>query len=177
MEININGNSSTFYGTLVCVSADNLASQMLGGYKQLASSIRKCRFCMATGTHVQEEVSIYKYVIGCPKMYAPYACMQFNPDKILPRTRDHYNEICDMLESYSDLTTRKELSKVYGIVYRAGLNKIQHFHVIDGLPPDIMHDLLEGAVPCEVKCLLQRYIFEEKIFTLAFINSRLKFYQ
>ncbi len=37
---------------------DNLASQFLGGYKALNSSLRKCRHCMATA----EEI----FIEGCP---------------------------------------------------------------------------------------------------------------
>ena len=53
----IGGSSRTIYGTLTFVLADNLASQMIGGYKQLASAIRKCRYCMATDDEVQTIVS------------------------------------------------------------------------------------------------------------------------
>lgn len=27
---------------------------------------------------------------------------------------------------------------------------LKHFHVVDGFPPDILHDLLEGIVPFEL---------------------------
>ena len=34
-------------GTVAVTSADNLASQLLGGYMQLGSATRRCRHCMA----------------------------------------------------------------------------------------------------------------------------------
>lgn len=37
--------------------------------------------------------------------------------------------------------------------------------------PDIMHDVLEGALQYEVKLILQKYIQEEKYFTLEEMNS------
>ena len=52
----VNDHSEKWYGTITIVSADNLASQMIGGYKQLASALRKCRFCMATDEEVQNKV-------------------------------------------------------------------------------------------------------------------------
>ena len=61
----MHGTPTTIFGTLVCVSADNLASQLIGGYKQLASATRKCRFCMATKQDVQEKVNIYVYIYIC----------------------------------------------------------------------------------------------------------------
>ena len=45
-----------FYGTIVLASADNLASQQLGGYKQLASAYRRCRYCMATRDNMDKQV-------------------------------------------------------------------------------------------------------------------------
>ena len=47
--------SQTVYlrGTLTLVSADNLASNLIAGYKSLTSAFRKCRTCMATATDMQ----------------------------------------------------------------------------------------------------------------------------
>jgi hypothetical protein len=49
-----------------------------------------------------------------------------------------------------------------------------YFHVCEGgLLPDIMHDLLEGALQYEVKVMLQEMITEERYFSLDALNSRL----
>ena len=37
-----------------------------------------------------------------------------------------------------------------------------------------MHDLLEGALQYEVKLMLQRMIYNERYFTLSFLNTRLE---
>ena len=66
---------------------------------------------------------------------------------------------------------------VNGIQRNAALNCLAYFHVVDGLPPDIMHDMLEGVVNCEVKIMLQTYIYEKKLFTLKQLNSRMKFFR
>ncbi len=50
-------------GTVILVPGDNLASQYLGGYKSLASALRKCRHCMATSEDMQTKVRIVR--IGC----------------------------------------------------------------------------------------------------------------
>ena len=42
-----------------------------------------------------------------------------------------------------------------------------------GLVPDIMHDVLEGALAYEAKLLLV-YLIKEKFFTLGELNSRLE---
>ena len=93
------------------------------------------------------------------------------------RTRATYNSDCDLLELCREDHQRQAIAKNVGIVKRSGLNKLHYFHVNDGLPPDIMHDLLEGAVPCEVKCLLKTCILEKKLFSLQFFNNRMTYYE
>ena len=56
VDLNINGRLINFHGTITIVSADNLASWNLGGYKNLASAARKCRFCMATAKDMHSKV-------------------------------------------------------------------------------------------------------------------------
>ena len=67
-------------------------------------------------------------------------------------------------------------AKTYGIAREPALNTLTHFNIIDGLVPDVMHDLLEGVVPYEVKCLLQTYI-QEKIISPREINDRIASFQ
>ena len=43
-----------------------------------------------------------------------------------------------------------------------------------GLPPDVMHDILEGNVKLELKCLLYTYIKEKRLFTLSLLNERIR---
>ena len=51
---------------------------------------------------------------------------------------------------------------------RADLNELQYFNVCSGaLVPDIMHDVLEGALPLEMKLMLGQLVFVEKLFTVA----------
>ena len=37
-----------------------------------------------------------------------------------------------------------------------------------------MHDVLEGAVPVEISCMLQAFVKEQKLFTLQQINNRME---
>ena len=67
MQMTIGGTVKTIYGTLLAVSGDNLGGQLIGGYKQLASATRKCRFCMATAEDMNKKVCIELY------MTTPYA--------------------------------------------------------------------------------------------------------
>ena len=55
------------------------------------------------------------------------------------------------------------------------LNEVAYFHVCNGsLVPDVMHDILEGALQYEVKLILQFMIDTEKYFTLEELNTRLE---
>lgn len=44
----VDGREKTFYGSLSVISADNLGSLALGGFKESCSAYRCCRHCMAT---------------------------------------------------------------------------------------------------------------------------------
>lgn len=50
------------------------------------------------------------------------------------------------------------------------LNSLQYFHVTDGLPPDIMHDILDGALQYEVKEMLRLFTGEKNFFSLNTLN-------
>jgi len=65
-------------------------------------------------------------------------------------------------------------SKEYGVNCDSILNELTYFHVCDGsLLPDVMHDLLEGALQYEVKFLLH-YMIENCSLTVQEFNSRLE---
>lgn len=68
-------------------------------------------------------------------------------------------------------------STTYGINSRCPLNRLKYFHVCDfGLPPDVMHDLLEGYVPHTMKLLLNKLLYTEKLFTLEFLNNTINYF-
>ena len=52
----VHGEQRKLRGTIALTSADNLASQLLGGYKQLSSALRRCRYCMAHRGNMGEQV-------------------------------------------------------------------------------------------------------------------------
>ena len=65
------------------------------------------------------------------------------------------------------------LSKTYGIKGRSPLNSLSHFHVVDGLPPDIMHDLFEsGVVTTLLERVVSHYITQGQ-FSLDYVLGRM----
>lgn len=43
---------------------------------------------------------------------------------------------------------------IYGINEKSVLSNLSSFHPITSLPPDLMHDVLEGVMPKLISCLL-----------------------
>lgn len=54
----VHGKSEIIKGTLAVVSADNLGSLLLGGFKESCSSYRMCRQCMSTKADAETMVSL-----------------------------------------------------------------------------------------------------------------------
>jgi hypothetical protein len=53
----VKGEQQVFYGSLLAVCADNLASQFIGGFKALHAGMRKCRYCLAIDEDMQTQVT------------------------------------------------------------------------------------------------------------------------
>lgn len=68
-------------------------------------------------------------------------------------------------------------SRQSGVNRDSILNELSYFHVCGGgLLPDVMHDILEGALEYEMKLMLQQFIYEEHYFTLEELNTRMDFF-
>ena len=125
-------------GTVSIVSGDNLASQDLGGYKALAAALRKCRHCLAVDDDVQTKVSTFMWLPICPfiLMYS----LQFVADAFVRRTVETHKRHCQSLNG----PLHEHVATTYGLTRDSILNSLRFFHVTSGLPPDVMHDVLEG---------------------------------
>lgn len=60
-----------------------------------------------------------------------------------------------------------------GVKFVSCLNELKYFNVIWGLPPDPMHDILEGAVRQHFKQLMS-YLEKSKLYSVAELNDDLK---
>ena len=95
--------------------------------------------------------------------------LQFTTKEFIPRTIHSYNYHCSLLDG----PLWSEHSTTYGVNCSSVLNDLYGFHVVDQLPQDIMHCLLEGVVPHELTLLLTDYITIQKLFTCEQINDRI----
>ena len=82
------------------------------------------------------------------------------------RSRKMYDQHAAMV------STDPESASVYGVKAQSELNNSKYFHVVDGLPSDIMHGILEGVLPLHFKVMLRKFIVEEKRFTINELNRR-----
>ena len=148
VELTISGEQRKVYGTLAAVSADNLASHQIGGFKiGFGFGFRKCRFCMATADDIQSKFFDYQHI---------------------PRSINDHNFHCSGIANEN---LRDHCSRLYGIREQSVLNELNFFHVIGGLVPDVMHDVLEGSLPLTICELLYYCIATKKYFTLAQLNN------
>ena len=83
--------------------------------------------------------------------------LQFLESHFHLRSTVEHSRHCDLLER-QDLPTEDKIhySKTYGVNRRSLLHNLKYFDVTSGaLIPDIMHDILEGALPLELKLMLK----------------------
>lgn len=95
--------------------------------------------------------------------------MQFKSCNFVPRTTETYDYHCSLLNG----PLAAEDSTTYGVTGKSILNDIAYFHAVTQLPQDIMHVLLEGVIPYEVRLMLKTFITGEKLFTLETLNDRI----
>ena len=87
---------------------------------------------------------------------------QFAAEELQLRTMESHTRHCSALGGALD----RHFATTYGVARNSILNTLQNLNVINGLPPNIMHDVMEGVLPLEVKLMLNQFINEDKLFTL-----------
>ena len=145
----IGGVSRKIYGTLAIFTADNLGAYLAAGFKLgFAIGFRKCRYCLALDEDIQS-------------LFSDCSCIY--------RTKESHNLHCAGLDTeYGDYFAR-----LYGINFDSILNELKYFHVIGGMVPDVMHDILEGILP-KMICLMLKAHIKKKFYTLKMLNHAVR---
>ena len=147
------------------VSADNLGSLALGGFKESCTATKMSWQCMATKGNKGLFLN-YAY----PYAYFMWFLFQFTDCQFTSRDKVSHKYHCSLVAEDSSGTASKE----YGVNHDSILNELTYFHVCNGsLLSDVMHDLLEGALQYEVKLLLN-YMTENCSLIIQELNSRLE---
>ncbi|XP_060064737.1 uncharacterized protein LOC132545086 [Ylistrum balloti] len=128
----IPGLESNLLGSLAYISADNLGSHQIGGFVECFNySVKNmCRFCLANTEDTQTD----------------YDSTHFES-----RNVENYNHHVHQM----DVNSGSKCTSVCGVKRDSPFNSLQYFHVTRGLPPDCMHDILEGCARYEVPLVLQ----------------------
>ncbi len=149
ITVKVNSLECQYKVALLAILADNLGAHAIGGFKESMSFARRiCRSCMATTEQIQRDFCELNFVLRTP--------------------REHERQVSSLSG-----TDSAQNSIEYGINRKSVLDDIPNFSVVKNLPHDIMHDLLEGVIPYEMKLLLQ-YLVEKKYITARTLNQRLK---
>jgi hypothetical protein len=78
-----------------------------------------------------------------------------------------------LIETVPELSSH--YSTVYGINCHSPLQELNGFSVVEGgMIPDLIHDILEGALPLELKNMLKVLICDLHLFTLDHVNEKFK---
>ena len=140
------GHTHKLRGTVTMVVTDNLAAHALGGFFCNFSTVQKfCRFCNISKNQLLEDSNRKDWVLRTKEIY-DYTINQLSGDP--------------------------GISSAYGIKEKSCLNDLHYFHVAEGLPPDIAHDIFEG-VAVDVISNIIHLLLEEKLITLEDINNKI----
>jgi hypothetical protein len=126
---------------------DNLAAHLIGGFSKSFTAFRPSRFCMSTRQRMQEVLDADECTMRSVALY------ETQLERVLQD------------ESFS---------KTYGVSEPSPFSgKIVNFHPIHSLPPDIMHDLLEGVFPKVLALILKTWVTNGHLLLRDF-NERMK---
>lgn len=115
--VSVCGKEHKVYAALATVSADNLSSHMIGGFRMCFNSGRICRYCMATHSEIHQKFQEDSFVLRTTEVHEYHLqCVQHN----------------------------KENVALYGVRGTCSFDALGYFDVTKSLPPDIMHDLLRS---------------------------------
>ena len=139
------GSFQKFYAILCTVSGDNLSSHALAGFRTVFSSGRVCRMCMIAHDDVASTVCETQVTLRCAETHAYHVqAVKENPDN----------------------------AAIYGVTGPSVFQRLDYFDVVQGFPPDIMHDCCEGVMPAIVYGIV-KHLVDEKITTVRCINQKI----
>jgi hypothetical protein len=149
INLSVEGQSHLRLGSIATVSADNLASHEIGGFRRCFSSGKLCRSCMVSYDVMKQFVS--------------------ETDTNFPNLRSSANHKVHV----DSVKQNKSLCRTYGVEKESALSALDTFCPITCLPPDCMHDVLEGVIPIVLKVCIRGCI-QDGFFTLTVFNERLR---
>ena len=128
------GKPYTIKAILCTVSSDNLSAHSIGGFSGSFSSGRIYRHCMA--------------------LYSDIKIKFKESDYVLRNFKTHIDQV-------NAITCNQSLPiSTYGVNSASPFLDLQYFDVTTCLPPDPMHDILEGIIPIILKILIVKFKYK-----------------
>ena len=143
------GTSRVFYGGVATLSGDNLSSHEIGGFRRCFSNGLICRTCLCSYENIKNKMHESCFTLRSPEAHTYYV------DSVM---KDN------------------SLVSVYGVRCGCPLQKLQSFDLIQALPPDIMHDILEEIVPIVLNAIIE-HLHESKILSKNAFGQHLNKFQ
>ena len=132
-------------GTVQCVAADNLGAHSLAGFVESFKANYFCRYCTAQQNSFQlQEASEFQL-----------------------RTKEAHSEHISLVQESETLNNYCGVKKPDVLT-----ENLKYFHVLEGYPPDVLHDFFEGIVPFELALCLKDLI-AKKYITVDSLNEAL----
>ncbi|KAG1670659.1 hypothetical protein GQR58_016758 [Nymphon striatum] len=147
VEVLVQGQIQKVKVVLGQISGDNLGMHGLFGFVESFVANFPCRFCELPRREFH---------------------LKFTEQRLLIRNRVTHTAHVETLK-----TDATEVSRS-GVVSDSVFNKLPYFHVTENYTPDVMHDLLEGVCPYEIKLILSVLVFEKKYLSLDILNDRIR---
>ena len=119
VDIKFNGETINLKGTICFNCADSLAANSSAGLVESFCTDGYCRFCDLTKHEINQT---------------------FREDQTRLRT-------LDQTQKYLQIKNEKKLNHFKGVKTDSIFNELKYFKIIEGQPPDLMHDMLEGVIP------------------------------
>ncbi|XP_030579955.1 uncharacterized protein LOC115785156 isoform X1 [Archocentrus centrarchus] len=153
VKIQTQRGSMDLFGAVVSVCGDTLAQHELAGFKEgVGFAYSKCRHCECTFDEMQ---------------------INFNELSFTKRTmKKHIKQCCEIEKACTDFL-KSSLKTTYGINRRSKLIDFPAFDLIQQTPQDIMHIILEGVAPMEIKCVLKHLVLSGQM-ELDVFNSAMQ---
>jgi hypothetical protein len=139
-------------GTITFMVTDNLAANGIGGYVESfgCNMSGYCRQCLADSDTVQ----------------------LFTRDKDF-QARSKETNTQDLNDLQRESKRCKTIVHINGVKSNSMFKNLLYFSIIDSLPPDILHDFLEGVIPKNFSCLL-KYFIDNGMYSIEELNLDLK---
>ncbi|CAI5689740.1 unnamed protein product [Oreochromis niloticus] len=134
----INTVDGEFYlnGAVVAVCGDTLAQHELAGFKEgVGFAYSKCHHCECTFDEMGDE--------------------NFNEQSFTRRTLDGHIRQWIEIERATTEFLKSSLKMTFGINRQSKLVDFPGFNLIEQMSQDIVHVILEGVAPMEIKCVLK----------------------